>query len=122
MNFETLKNWLKLGKELGFRVLREDCRHCKGTGICHSGMSEAYGISCASCQKSILGEISTKAVKCDICGGRGVFVYTVPGNDSLARITLEVLPAEDEGESLIRVHSTQDRVAPDEMKRLPHHP
>ena len=37
MDWDTVKKWFRIGKEIGFRLLREDCRHCNGTGMCHSG-------------------------------------------------------------------------------------
>jgi predicted methyltransferase len=92
MDWETIKRWFTLGKELGFRLLREDCRHCNGKGICHSGKSEAYGISCASCQQAALGEIKTHAVRCECCNGRGIFVYVLPVGDQLQKVTIEVTP------------------------------
>ena len=62
MDLETVKGWMHPGKEIGFRLLREDCRHCNGKGRCQSGRCENYGISCASCQEAALGEIGTHLV------------------------------------------------------------
>jgi hypothetical protein len=105
MDWETVKKWFRIGKEIGFRLLREDCRHCNGKGICHSGRSENYGISCASCQNAALGEVKTHVVRCEVCNGRGVFVYALPSGDQFNKVTIEVLPKGDDEWSTVRVHT-----------------
>jgi hypothetical protein len=107
MTWETLKEWLRIGKEIGFRLLREDCRHCNGKGICYSGKTDAYRISCASCQIAVLGEIRTETVKCDVCDGRGIFVYALPSGGKSGNLTIDVLPKGDDEWSSLRLRSTK---------------
>lgn len=109
----------QLGKEIGLRLLREDCRHCKGTGRCHSGLSESYSISCASCQKAAMGEVRTHLVRCEPCNGRGIFVFAVPNNEQLEKLTLEVLPRVEGEWSIIQVRPVQADPSRQDQPALP---
>jgi hypothetical protein len=108
IDWETIKRWLRIGKELGFRLVREDCRHCNGRGLCTSGRGESYSISCATCQIAALGKKAAEIVKCEVCGGRGVHVYTMPAGDQLSKVTLEVMPQEHGEWSSLRVRVMTD--------------
>src|SRR5688572_4177991 len=88
----NLVRLLGLERSIGFRLLREECGHCKGKGRCHSGRGESYGISCASCQMAALGKTGTELVRCEPCEGRGLYVFTIPEGQALERVMLEMLP------------------------------
>jgi hypothetical protein len=112
MDWDGLKALFRAGKEIGFRLLREDCRHCQGKGLCFTGMSTTYGISCASCQLAALGEIGTRAVKCQPCDGRGIFVFATPQGRTLEGAMLEVLPRVGNEPSTIRVIVPEQKALP----------
>ena len=119
MSWEVIRKWFRIGANLGFQLLREECRHCNGKGICHSGRSEWYGISCASCQRAALGEVATHVVRCDVCDGRGVFVYALPSGNESSRVAIDVLPRNRDDWSTLRVRSLEDKLEKEDVRMLP---
>lgn len=68
---KAFRSWFGLSIEL----LQVDCRHCRGKGVC-TGTQEHHGKSCASCLMAIgLNPKEHMNVRCEVCQGRGVFVY-----------------------------------------------